>query len=179
METRGFAKVNMLERLSSIAVIVLLIAGGAGGLRTDVQETVPVESSGGAAIETVAKQSAGDAVSSASASGDYVYWKTIRARVTAYDPSWRSCGKFADGKTSIGRNAWRTDGVATDPKAIPYGSIVHIPGIGFRTVDDTGSQMKKSWSRGLYHIDVRMLYHHQARRWGNQYMDVKLYRKGV
>ena len=108
----------------------------------------------------------------------YVYWKTVRAKVTAYEPSRRSCGKFANGKTSVGQNAWRMDGVATDPRAIPYGTVCVIPGVGVRKVDDTGSAMRRSWRRHRrFHIDVRMTYFYQARRWGVKYLDVKLYKK--
>ncbi len=107
----------------------------------------------------------------------YVYWKTVTAKVTAYDPSYRCCGPFADGKTATGRNAWRTDGCAVDPRAIPYGTMVYIPGVGFRVADDTGIAMKRSWRRGVYHVDVRMTYHYQARRWGVKYLKVDLYRR--
>lgn len=108
----------------------------------------------------------------------YVYWKTIRAKVTAYDPSRISCGKFADGKTSIGQSAWVLDGVAADPRAIPYGTYVVIPGVGTRHVDDTGSAMRRSWSRNRrFHLDLRVTYPYQARRWGVKYLDVELYRK--
>jgi len=108
----------------------------------------------------------------------YAYWKTVRAKVTAYEPGKRSCGKYADGKTSIGQNAWVMDGVATDPKAIPYGSYVVIPGVGAKQVDDTGKAMRDSWQRhGRYHIDLRMPYHSQATRWGVKYLDVKVYTK--
>ncbi len=108
----------------------------------------------------------------------YVYWKTVRAKVTAYDPSRVSCGKFADGKTSIGQNAWVMDGVATDPRAIPYGTYVVIPGVGAKQVDDTGSAMRRSWRRHRrFHVDLRMVYPYQANRWGVKHLDVKLYRK--
>ncbi len=108
----------------------------------------------------------------------YVYWKTVRAKVTAYEPGRRSCGKFADGKTSLGQNAWKMDGVATDPKAIPYGCYVVIPGVGSKEVDDTGSGMRDSWQRyRRYHIDLRMPYYGQAKRWGVKHLDVKVYRK--
>ena len=108
----------------------------------------------------------------------YVYWKTIRAKVTAYDPSRLSCGKYADGKTSIGESAWVLDGVAAYPKAIPHGTYVVIPGVGGRVVDDTGSAMRTSWRRyRRFHVDLRVMYPYQARRWGVKYMDVKLYRK--
>ncbi|MHC4713964.1 MAG: hypothetical protein ACYTAN_11955 [Planctomycetota bacterium] len=108
----------------------------------------------------------------------YVYWKTVRAKVTAYDPSRRSCGRFADGKTSIGQNAWVMDGVASDPRVVPYGTYVVIPGAGGRTVDDTGSAMRRSWRRyRRVHLDLRMKYPYQAKRWGVKYLDIKLYRK--
>jgi len=135
------------------------------------------------AVASASSRSRRDTVKApASASYDvppgYVYWKTVRAKVTAYDPSRLSCGKYADGKTSIGKNAWSMDGVAAYPKAIPYGTYVVIPGVGARIVDDTGSAMRTSWRRyRRFHIDLRVTYPYQARRWGVKYMDVKLYRK--
>ncbi|OHB74876.1 MAG: hypothetical protein A2Z34_05055 [Planctomycetes bacterium RBG_16_59_8] len=107
----------------------------------------------------------------------YEYWKTVMAKVTAYDPSALSCGKFADGKTSLLDNAWRLDGCAVDPQAIPYRSLVYIPGAGLREADDTGSAMKKSWRRSsVYHIDLRMHYPYQARQWGVKWVPVHLFR---
>ncbi len=108
----------------------------------------------------------------------YVYWKTVTARVTAYDPSYRCCGRFADGKTATMKNAWVLDGVAVDPRAIPYGTKAWIPGIGLREADDTGVAMKRSWSReGVYHIDVRLKYFYQARNWGVKILEVPLFRR--
>jgi 3D (Asp-Asp-Asp) domain-containing protein len=98
----------------------------------------------------------------------YRYWGTVVAKVTAYEPSAVSCGSSADGKTSTLRSAWRMDGCAVAPEAIPYGTLVWIPGIGWRLADDTGSAMKRSWKKGMYHIDVRMGTVSQCRRWGNQ-----------
>lgn len=108
----------------------------------------------------------------------YVYWKTIQARVTAYEPSSRSCGKSADGVTSLGDNAWRMDGCAVDPRAIPYRTMLEVPGLGLREADDTGAAMRRSWDRHRrFHIDIRFPYVNQARQWGVQTLDVKLYRK--
>lgn len=108
----------------------------------------------------------------------YVYWKTVTARVTAYDPSYRCCGRSADGKTAIMDNAWVLDGVAVDPRAIPYRSLALIPGVGLREADDTGIAMQRSWSReGVYHIDVRLKYFYQARNWGVKTLRVPLFRK--
>lgn len=106
----------------------------------------------------------------------YRYWKTVNAKVTAYEPSAVSCGKFANGKTSIGRNAWRVSvGVAISPKAIPYGTMLYIPKIGWRKADDTGSAMEHSWGKGVYHIDVRMTYVYECMLWGKKWLKVDLY----
>lgn len=108
----------------------------------------------------------------------YRYWKTVMARVTAYDPSERCCAPFADGRTSIGDNAWRMDGVAAAPEVIPYRSLVWVPGVGWREVDDTGSAMRRSWRQEqVVHLDVRMPYTYQARQWGVRWLPVRLYRK--
>ena len=168
----------MRRGIPAIAVAVVLWAAGTG---TGVPD-MPVRGDIRDAI------SAGDALVSAGADTPvrdeavpegYVLWKTVSARVTAYEPSRRSCGRFADGKTSLGGNAWKLNGVAACPKAIPYGTLVHIPGVGFRTVDDTGGQMRKSWRRGIYHVDLRMTYIYQARRWGNRHLTIKLYKKSA
>ena len=108
----------------------------------------------------------------------YEYWKTVKARVTAYEPSWRCCGRFADGKTSTNKNAWIMDGVGAYPKAIPYDTMVYIPKIGWKIVDDTGPAMRNSWRRKRrYHIDVRMTYFYQAKKWGSQNLEVILCKK--
>lgn len=107
----------------------------------------------------------------------YELWKVAKAKVTAYDPSEISCGKFADGLTSILHNAWRLDGCAVAPAAIPYGTLVYIPQVGARVADDTGAAMKKSWRHGIYHIDVRFTYPYQARQWGVKWLNVYLFRK--
>lgn len=100
----------------------------------------------------------------------YRVWGTVVGRVTAYEPSAVSCGRFADGKTSTLRNAWNMDGCAVAPDAIPYGTLLWIPGIGWRVADDTGGAMKRSWRQGVYHVDVRVPSVSQARRWGVQDM---------
>jgi 3D (Asp-Asp-Asp) domain-containing protein len=100
------------------------------------------------------------------------------AKITGYEPSFMSCGKFADGKTSIMRDAYQLTGVAADPAVLPYGTVVYIPGVGYRTVDDTGSAMKKSWRRkGELHLDLRFLTVSQALRWGIKYKEVEIYER--
>jgi len=107
----------------------------------------------------------------------YEYWKTVRAKVTSYCRCKKCCGHHSDNKTSEGDCARTEDGCATDHRAIPVRSLVKIPGVGYREVDDTGSAMRKSWGRGIYHIDIRFKTHTKALRWGTKNMNVKLYRK--
>ncbi len=131
-----------------------------------------------AAVASAATTTAAAAKASPAPDG-YKYWKTIHAKVTAYDPGPRSCGKWAaHGKTSTGESAWVMDGVAADPKAIPYGTYCDLPGIGFKMVDDTGGAMRHSWrSHGVYHLDLRVARYSDAVKWGVKYMDVDLYKK--
>ena len=105
------------------------------------------------------------------------YWKTVRCKLTAYTPGPESCGNSADGLTSIGREAWvHLAGVAADPEVLPYGSMVHIPGVGYREVDDTGSAMRASWRNDrIIHLDVRCADVDEARRFGVRQMNVDVY----
>ena len=108
----------------------------------------------------------------------FTYNKTIYAKVTAYTPGEESCGKFADGFTSTGTNAWVINGVAAAPKVIPYGSWVHIPEVGYREVDDTGGAMKTSWKKDkVFHVDLRFQSVKQAREWGVRWLPVHIYKK--
>lgn len=105
----------------------------------------------------------------------------IKMKVTAYCLCEQCCGKWAlrqaQGKpwpTSIGDDARVYDGVAADPKLLPYRTRLKIPGIGIKEVDDTGGGMRQSAKQGIYHIDARMSSHTEARKWGVQWLDVEV-----
>jgi 3D (Asp-Asp-Asp) domain-containing protein len=99
----------------------------------------------------------------------------VKALVTGYCPCEKCCGRLATGSTSTGRDASKHSGVAADPKAIPYGSVVKLPGVGLREVDDTGGAMRRSWKNGIYHLDLRFKSHDEALRWGKKWMVVEIY----
>ncbi|MEW6025706.1 MAG: 3D domain-containing protein [Planctomycetota bacterium] len=84
---------------------------------------------------------------------EYV-WKPVQARITHY-----SCNEKTErrwkGRTSLNKSARNNDGVAVDPKIIPYGSIIHIPGIGTRIADDTGGKCRQYGRKNQILIDVR------------------------
>jgi len=102
-------------------------------------------------------------------------YREVLAVVTAYCPCTRCCGPEADGRTSIGVNAWKR-GIASDPRAVDYGTRVYVEGYGFAYIDDTGGALRRTWRRrGQVHLDLRMTYHWQAREWGRQEMRVRIY----
>lgn len=105
----------------------------------------------------------------------YYKVKSVKALVTAYCPCSKCCGSSADGKTSTGRDAFRHSGVAVAPRAIPYGCIVSIAGVGYRLADDTGGAMRRSWRKGTYHLDLRFRTHSEALEWGRKWMKVNIY----
>lgn len=101
--------------------------------------------------------------------------KFKRMLVTAYCPCEKCCGQYAAyGKTSKGRDAWKTFGVAADPKVLPYGKKLRIPGIGIREVDDTGGAMRQSTKKGICHIDTRFHNHQEALNFGRQWLNVEI-----
>jgi len=100
---------------------------------------------------------------------------TLKAFVTAYCPCELCCGKFADGITATGVRASRLHGCAVDPRTIPYGSRIRIPGRDSPLVaDDTGAAMVRGWDVGNTHIDIRMASHVEALEWGKQYLEVEI-----
>jgi len=87
--------------------------------------------------------------------------REIEVEVTAYCPCEKCCGEYADGLTATGKDAY-TKGVAVDPKVIPLGSTIHIPGYGTVEADDVGGAIKGA------KIDVRFRTHKEAKQWGRQ-----------
>jgi 3D (Asp-Asp-Asp) domain-containing protein len=99
--------------------------------------------------------------------------RTVLAKVTSYCPCKICCGSDANGITSTGKSA-RGRGIAADPRAIKYGTKLHIPGYGVAVVDDTGGAMRQSWRRGKYHFDIRKKTHSEALSWGEKWLVVTL-----
>ena len=102
-----------------------------------------------------------------------------KANLTGYCPCSVCCGKNARfGRTSTGRDARaRPLGAATDPRVVPYGCTILIPGVGRRVVDDTGGAMRQDAKRGILHIDVRFSTHAEARLFGKKWQWVTIWPK--
>jgi 3D (Asp-Asp-Asp) domain-containing protein len=99
--------------------------------------------------------------------------RTLRMLVTAYCPCKKCCGKFSDNVTASGKSVYanRSMFVAADTRVLKFGTMLSIPGYrGGRSVPvlDRGSKI-----RG-YRLDVFYLSHRQAKKWGRQYLDVKV-----
>ncbi|NIM24283.1 MAG: DUF348 domain-containing protein [Armatimonadetes bacterium] len=67
--------------------------------------------------------------------------RCLTMEATAYDPGPRSCGKFADGRTSIGLKAGKGI-VAVDPRVIPLRTPLYVEGYGLAIAGDVGSAIK-------------------------------------
>lgn len=88
-------------------------------------------------------------------------------KIFAYCPCISCCGK-ADGITASGTTATEGRTVAADPDVIPMGSEMFVGGMGFRTVEDTGS--------GIDGMTLDMFFesHADALAWGVQTVKVWL-----
>lgn len=88
-------------------------------------------------------------------------------RVTAYCPCARCCGRFAYLPASK-RPPISGPYCAADLSVLPLGTKIHIEGVGWRTVSDTGSDIRgKS-------IDVLMSSHWRARQFGKRWLKVEV-----
>ena len=98
----------------------------------------------------------------------------LRMRVTAYSPDERSCGSSADGITASGYSVLTNGGflVAADPRVLPLGSLVCVPGYDDGAVVpvlDTGGAIKGN------RLDVLYPTHELAVQWGVQELDVEVW----
>lgn len=100
-------------------------------------------------------------------------YSVVRVRVSAYCPCARCCGRMT-GQTSTQTSAW-VPGVAADQSWLTAGTRVEVPGYGRTVVDDTGGRMKKKYWNGIPRLDVRFTYHWEARQWGIQYLDCRIF----
>lgn len=99
----------------------------------------------------------------------YRYYRALNMKVTAYSAGPESCGPSADGITAVGIPAERKPDrgiAAVDPRVIPLGTWLYVPGYGQALAADVGSAVK-----GM-HVDVLMDTHEEALRWGIRYLPV-------
>lgn len=100
--------------------------------------------------------------------------RTMVMTVTAYSPDQRSCGDSADGITASLHSVETNGGnlVAADPKVLPLGSMVSVPGYdGGRIVPvlDKGGKIKGD------RLDLLYPTHEIARKWGVKRVSVTVW----
>lgn len=100
--------------------------------------------------------------------------RTIYMTVTGYSPDARSCGIYADNKTSIMYSVW-TNGmnlVAADPRVLPYRSLISVPGYAgseIVPIMDCGGAIKGS------RLDLLYPTHEMALQWGIRQLPVTVW----
>lgn len=100
--------------------------------------------------------------------------RTVRMKVTAYSPDAASCGDSADGITATLHHVTTNDFrlVASDPRILPYGSMISVPGYDEGNVVpvlDCGGAIKGN------RLDVLYPTHALARKWGVKFLDVTVW----
>ena len=104
-------------------------------------------------------------------------WHEVRAYRTFYCAA--GCGHAICGgnsKTAFGRDARVADGVAVDPRRIPYGSIVEVEGRRYVADDTFGkAQRERDRASNVLHIDVRVAgkTHDEVRRMGAGWITIR------
>lgn len=107
--------------------------------------------------------------------------RTLKVTATGYTAGVESTGKspghpeygitYSGVKVRRDKNAVST--IAADPKVLPLGSILYIPGYGYGIVADTGSAIKGR-KIDLYFATTRQVY----REWGKKTVDVHIIKRG-
>lgn len=73
--------------------------------------------------------------------GSFVSRKALTMNATAYDPGPKSCGPYANGRTSAGMKAG-FGVVAVDPRVISLGTRLYVESYGYAIAGDTGRAIK-------------------------------------
>ncbi|WP_025690657.1 3D domain-containing protein [Paenibacillus zanthoxyli] len=107
--------------------------------------------------------------------------RSFKMTATGYTAGFESTGKrpshpeygitYSGVKVRRDKNAVST--IAADPKVLPLGSILYVPGYGYAIVADTGSAIK-GHKIDLYFSTTKQVY----REWGKQLVEVQLIKRG-
>lgn len=106
---------------------------------------------------------------------------SLKVTATGYTAGYESTGKTAKhpqyGITYSGvkvrRDKNTVSTIAADPKVLPLGSVLYIPGYGYAIVADTGSAIKGQ-KIDLYFATTKQVY----KEWGKKTVTVQLIKRG-
>lgn len=99
--------------------------------------------------------------------GAYVGKKTLTVLATAYDPGPGSCGKYANGQTCNGKRAGYGI-IAVDPKVIPLGAKLFVPGYGYGIAADVGGAIKGN------RVDLGFNSRSGSFKWGKKWVQIAI-----
>lgn len=153
-------------------------ASALGGVRREMPVTAPKAQAPASKPKTAVKQPASLPVA---APAPEQIITSIKVTATGYTAGYESTGKTAShpeyGITYSGvkvrrdKNAVST--IAADPKVLPLGSILYIPGYGYGIVADTGSAIKGR-KIDLYFSTTKQVY----KEWGKKSVVVQVIKRG-
>lgn len=99
--------------------------------------------------------------------GAYAGVRSFKVFATAYDPGPGSCGKYANGITCNGKRAGYGI-IAVDPKVIPLGTKLHVPGYGYGIAADVGRAIQGN------RVDLGFNSRKAALAWGKQLVTIEI-----
>jgi 3D (Asp-Asp-Asp) domain-containing protein len=95
-------------------------------------------------------------------------FKEITVKATAYTASCKNCSGITYTGINLKKNP-NAKVISVDPKVIPLGSKVYVPGYGEAIAADKGSSVKGN------KIDVFIPSKQKALQWGNKTIKIKVY----
>ena len=105
---------------------------------------------------------------------EYGIYRTVTAVVTAYAPYDNKSGTCNDGDPYTSTGTMPKHGtMAADPKRVPYGTKVFVPGYGLGQIEDTGGALRKD--KKNIRIDIFVKTYKEAIQFGKQTMEIKIY----
>ncbi|WP_025694293.1 3D domain-containing protein, partial [Paenibacillus durus] len=107
--------------------------------------------------------------------------RSFKMTATGYTAGFESTGKrpshpeygITYSGVKVRRDKHAVSTIAADPKVLPLGSILYVPGYGYAIVADTGSAIK-GHKIDLYFSTTKQVY----REWGKQLVEVQLIKRG-
>lgn len=100
--------------------------------------------------------------------GAYSGKRTLRVLSSAYDPGPGSCGKWAKGGVTCNGKRAGYGIIAVDPKVIPLGTKLFVPGYGYGIAADVGGAIKGN------RIDLGYNSRPAAFTWGKRWVQIRI-----
>lgn len=161
--TTGSGRNGLNARVRRAALAMTVALAALPGLETALTEPVEPTATETTAFAGRAYTVVGDLWQDA----DGGWWRPVVVTTTAYAPTREQCDD-SPGETATGSDAFATYGIAADPRALPYGTVLRIPGYGEARVDDTGGDMRRAFDRGVIHLDLRIPLRRADGRWRSE-----------